>query len=848
MSVIIRLTVGVFMPIASLDLTGKWEFKEYPLTARKSSDLDIGAWLPTNVPSSIFTSLITAEKIKLSDIHSNPENYQWVSEKPWLYRKKFDASDQLLACDKIKLIFEGLDTISTIWLNDKLIGRTNNMFIPFEFDITKIIKSKDNVLMVKFDPPVAHANKLMDKYPVPNNCDIDNPCRVYIRKAQYQFGWDICPALPGCGIWRPLRIEGITKAAFQDIHIRTVDCNPNHADIKITVRLETTAKEKFHCNLNISHPGQSITQKLLFKAGDHTHSTVIRIEKPALWWPRDYGPQNLYLLNVELFCDNNLIDQSNKTFGIRTVNLDRSADEYGENFSFEINGQPVYAKGANWIPPSIFAGSATDEDYQKLLQAASDANINMLRIWGGGYYENCEFYGICDKLGIMVWQDFMFARARYPEHDWFTQQVKEEAPKIIKQLRNHPSLVLWCGNSEIEWLHSKSKPGKNKKLYGKSIFHKILPSLLSTLDPDCNYIPTTPVGPAKKINNPNFGNIHQWDIWTNYKPISDYLCTLENIPRFVTEFGLQSIPNIKTLKNTCDEKSLSLCSQAIEKHNYQQQGPSRIYRYIGELFGLTDGTEKFIYLSQLTQARAAKKYIEHLRSHRYKNNGALFWQFNDCCPAISWSAIDFCGFPKALYYYSRRFFAKYLAAIVPDIDNKHFWPSKPTNAIVINDSSATLTATLTCRMINLLGATLYETSFPVVVTPFSNSHFLKLPKEIVEPPEPANAALHLLLENNNETIAENLFFYLPDKYIDPPKSQITCDKTRLTDSQWRICLKSNTLIKDLQVITSEPAILSDNFINLIPPYKKDIVINFKKQVLTDKFAIKLQTISNSASL
>jgi beta-mannosidase len=609
------------MPKTSLDLTGQWEFKEYPLSARRMRDLDAGDWLKTAVPCSIFTSLIAADKIKQSDIDANPEDFSWVSEKPWIYRKTFDAPAELLDCDRIDLVFDGLDTIASLWLNDKLLGRTNNMFIPFRFDVTEVLKPKDNSLLVKFEPAVQYAKKLMARYTSFSESDFANPWRVYVRKAQYQFGWDWCPSLPGCGIWQPVRLEGTKKARLADLHIRTIDCNQRYADIRVAIKLQAVVKEKFLCRLILSDHTETIRHELTFEAGEGIQSTVIRIEKPSLWWPAGYGEQNLYTIDAQLLSGDEIIDQTKKLFGIRVVKLNRSPDKYGQKFRFEVNGQPVFAKGANWIPASIFAGSVTGGDYEKLLNAAARSNINMLRVWGGGYYETDRFYELCDRLGIMLWQDFMFACAYYPDRQWFLDEVKTEAAKIIRRLRNHCCLVLWCGNNEIDWMHKNNWLGKSKKLYGKAIYHKLLPQLVAELDPDRDYIPTTPFATAdnKNPNDPHSGTIHQWDVWSFNAPVCEYICPVEKIPRFVTEFGFQSLPDTQAIEELCPPQQLRIGSFGIEKHNYQGDGNSRIYRYMGDLFGAAENLEQFVYLSQVTQARAVKAYVEHLRAHNYSS-------------------------------------------------------------------------------------------------------------------------------------------------------------------------------------------------------------------------------------
>ncbi len=864
------------MPKTSLDLTGKWGFKEYPASARRMRDLDSGGWLEANVPCSIFNSLIAAGKIKQTDIDTNPEDFSWVSEKPWIYRKTFDAPAELLNCDRVDLVFDGLDTIASIWLNDKLIGKTNNMFIPYRFDVTAFLKPRNNSLLVKFEPATQYAKRLMNRYTSFSESDFINPYRVYIRKAQYQFGWDFCPALPGCGIWRPVRLEGTKKARFADLHIRTVDCNHNYADIKIAVKLDTmTAShkgcltaEEFLCKLTLSCKEQTIEHNLTFSPGEDSQSTVIRIENPLLWWPAGYGQQNLYHLEFCLLNGDEIIDQTQKKIGIRTVKLNRSPDEYGEKFQFEINGQPIFAKGANWVPASVFAGSVSSGDVERLLSAAVKANMNMLRVWGGGYYEADKFYKLCDQLGIMVWQDFMFACAYYPDRQWFTEEVKKEAAMVIRRLRNHPCLVLWCGNNEIDWLHHIGRLGKSRKFYSKAIYHRLLPQLVAELDSDTDYIPTTPLGGKDEFKTGRTLTTHNWSVWSGHQPVRQYLCPPQDIPRFVTEFGLQSLPHIETVQSFCPPEQLHIGSFPIEKHNYQLDGNSRLYRYTGDLFGAAENLEQFVYFSQVTQARGVKAYVEHLRAHNFRNSGVLFWQFNDCCPAISWSAMDTTYEPKALYYYTRRFFSKLLIAVVSE--SKKTLLNLPSvlqslKVIVINDSNQPITATLNCRLIDLFGHPLDQVTFPIAIAPFSTLAPPKLPKTTISPAQPDKSALHLVIDKDGKKIAENLFFYLPDKYIDWPKveiskrfwvparrgpSQITnttlrsSTSLRSTSKRWKLKLKSNAIAKDVQISTSAAAQFSDNFIDLIPPDEFEITIDCEQHLSSIEPVLQLRSLKS----
>ncbi len=818
------------MPTTTFDLTGQWQFKQYPPNARRMRDLDEADWLETNVPSSIFTSLIDSGQIDANDLAANPENFTHISEQPWIYQKIFDAPDNLLTCDRIDLVFEGLDTIASIWLNDKLIARTNNMFIAHRLNVTKRLKPKNNRLLVKFDPAEAYARKLMARYGQFTEEDFRSPYRTYIRKAQYQFGWDFCPPLPGCGIHRPVRLEAIIGARLKDVHVRTIDCNQHYADIKIEISLDKTAKKTFDCKLKISGTEPVLTQTLHFTEKDKTQSAVIRIDRPFLWWPKGYGVQHLYQLDVELFDSNNLIDSNTKKFGVRTIRLNRTKDKIGQSFQFEINSKPIYIKGANWLPPSIFPGTTTEKDYKDLLQLAAKANINTLRVHAAGCYEDQYFYQLCDQMGILVWQDFMFANAYYPDRRWFLKEIKTESTEVIKQLRNHTCIALWCGNSQIDWSHAANRMGKSRKFYGKKIYHHILPQLLSELDPDRDYIPTTPFGQKPDINSPHSGSFHNYNVWSMHQPVRDYNTDTKKIPRFVTGFGLASLPNSQTLKNFCPKDKLRPGSYQLEKHNYQLDGFSRIYRYSADLFGPTKNIEDFVYFSQLTQARAAKTYVEHLRAHNSTNAGVLFSQFNDPCPSISLSALDYAKNPKALYYYARRFFAPILITLVGKYQKlKYDQPPvlASENIVVLNDSAKPVTANLTCRLMDLKGNTLDQTDIPLAISPYKKSQPWKLPKAFLNPQDPNSSLLYFQLQNNNKTLVENHFLFRPDKYIDWPNPEIKTDLSPLDDNKYKLTLLANTFAKDVHITTTQPVTMSDNFFDLLPSRPHELIITSK---------------------
>ncbi len=790
-------------------------------------DLEASDWLECVVPSSIFTNLIKAGKIDEVELKSNPEKFEWISEKQWIFKKTFDAPQQILDSRKTEIVFDGLDTISHIWLNGKLIGKTNNMFIPHRFELTGLLRAKSNHLLVKFDSALEYGRTLMSRYGKLSENENSYPSRVYLRKAQYQFGWDWAPSLPGCGIWRPVHIENADHARIEDLCVRTIDCNERFADVRIAVKLDRITGDDFVCKLSLDGSDKQIEQSLHFKGNDDFNSAIIRIENPQLWWPRGYGNQPLYDITALLFCDDKLIDQTEQKFGIRTAKLNQNKDKFGRSFQFEINGHGVYAKGANWVPISLFAGSATATDYERLVNFAADANMNMLRLWGGGYYEDPKFYELCDKLGIMVWQDFAFACAHYPDRKWFLNEVKTEAEAVIKRLRNHCSIVLWCGNDKNDWLHSIGELGVGRKFYGKAIYHKLLPGVVGELDPGADYIPTTPLGPEKDINNPDTGSVHQWQIWSGLGQSRNYQCPADEVPRFVTEFGFQSLPSVETLKTFTQSERMRPSDAALEKHNYQTEGNARLHYYISEQFAAAKTLDDFVYISQLTQARAMKLYVEHLRTHNFRNSGALFWQHNDACPAIACSAIDYLHQPKALYYYARRFFEPILLTVVPNFCLKRpvLQPKLESAFVhVINDTTLPLTARVICRLMDLSLNVIDEVTQPLSVKPFSSSNPFQLPSAFIEPKEPQQSFIHLCLVHDDCTVASNSFFYLPDKYLTWSEPKITTEIFAIEENKWELKLTSDVAAKDVRISTDSPSQLSDNFISLLSRAERGIQI------------------------
>lgn len=805
--------------MTTIDLTNlKWQYRKYPTEARNLLDLEEKLWYPAMVPGSIYLSLVKSEQIEKSDLYANPEKYKWVEDIPWIYRTTFAVSQEQLAHEKTFINFKSLDTYATIWINGKLIGRTNNAFIAQRFEINDMLIEGENSVMVKFDPPVPTAQKKMEKYTKFDGIAFRHPYRVYARKPQYSFGWDFCPSLPGCGIMDKVEIEFRNAARIENVQARTLDCNQHYADVKIAVDLQRYRQDDIQCQISISGTGMKLSQDLTFDKSQNENSVVFHIERPFLWWPKGYGIQYLYDIEVELKHNDQVIDGWRHKFGIRTVKLEQSENSDVPAFQFIVNDVPIKAKGANWLPISQL-NDQSDDDYERLLNLAQSSNFNMLRVWGGGSYERDIFYRLCDQFGILVWQDFMFACGQYPSQKFFADAIENETRWVVKRLANHSCVAIWCGNNECQKMHKDKLLGNNRKFSGQVIFDKLIPSLLNELDPDRDYIPTTPYPLGKGQNNPDIGTTHNWAVWGQSHDVSAYIA--DSAPAFVIEFGTQSLPDESSLKKLLPKKHLRPGSYNLEKINYNNfihDPNSRLYKYTMYNFPPTVSIVYFSYFSQLAQARAAKLYVEHNRLDPARNAGILYWQFNEPFPATCWSSIDHFKNPKALHFYARRFYKPILIAL-----DQHYHSNEvdaPSQLIggeikVVNDLATSTTGQMVCSLKRFDGETVDSISAPVTVSPRSVSMPIKLPKEFITDKTRFDCFLHLQLIVDEKTITENTYLLTKDKYLGLPTQNIKTEITHDDQNKTILILTSDVFVKDLRIAPITNC-QKDNFIDLIP--------------------------------
>jgi beta-mannosidase len=639
-------------------LNGAWEFRR----------ADGEEWLRGTVPGGVHTDLMALGMLPDPFEVDNELRVQWVAEHDWEYRLEFDVRPDLAAAERAYLCCDGLDTLATVSLNDNLVGTSENMFRSLRWEVTQWLREGRNELVIEFGSPLAYVRPRQVALPLPSPA----PCiqgGPYLRKVPSHFGWDWGPQLPPIGIWNDIRLEGCSTGRLKDVRVHQRH-EAGRVTILADVRVDRWADREVQAVLTVTDPdGRCSEAREEIGAADGSAALSMEVVDPLLWWPNGYGEQPLYEVEVTLLQGDRELDQRPFRVGLRTVELRQEPDEYGKSFTFVVNGVPIFAKGANWIPADSFPTRITGNQLAHLIGSAADAHMNMLRVWGGGFYEEESFYDLCDRLGILVWQDFVFSCAIYPGDEEFFASVRKEAIENVRRLRHRASLALWCGNNEMEWGWVEwgwNGPDRLdlKQAYDR-LFHRLLPGVCAAEDPGRPYWPSSPSSgvPFEAPNSVLAGDTHNWEVWHRNLPFSGYR---DHPSRFVSEFGFQSLPALETVRTYAPEPDQNMTSYVMEHHQRSGSGNGKMITYLTDHFLLPKDFESLVYLTQLLQAEAMRVGVEHWRRNRACTSGALYWQLNDCWPVASWSSIDYCGRWKALHYAARRFFAPVLLSADDD--------------------------------------------------------------------------------------------------------------------------------------------------------------------------------------
>jgi len=643
-----------------ISLNEGWEF-------RKSGTND--EWLNAKVPGSIYNDLFLHELIPHPFDSCNHQELEWIENTSWEYRLTF-TKDKIVGnrkYDLAELIFMGLDTHAELFLNNNHLLRANNMHRKWHTDVTQLLTEEENSLRIIFHPAKDYIQKQK------NNLEFTLPGGewAYIRKAAFQFGWDWTPRLVGCGIWQPVYLQLSTGILLKQGYISTQTIDSKQAKMHADFTIESQEVKNVTLKvINNSTGNQKVSRKVQLKEGQNNLGCDFMINQPELWYPNNLGEQNLYYFSMVLETPDGHQQQINQKVGIRSIELINEEDEYGTSFYFKVNGDDVFIKGANIIPPHSFIPNL-DSAWIQLAIDAHCSHMNMLRVWGGGIYPPDAFYEACDSLGIMVWQDFMFACSMYPWNQDFIKNIRLEATEQVQRLRRFTSLVLWCGNNETDegwhnwgWQHQvKNFPGGIEKIWGgyQKVFHDELKKVVKTHDPQRPYWSSSPQYGWGREKSMSHGDAHYWGVWWGKEPFEIFE---QKVPRFMSEYGFQSFPSMHTIKSFASTKNLPDSSE-LYCHQKHPEGFKIIDLYMQREGFAPENIQEKIYLSQITQAIGYQKAIHAHRLATPKCMGTLYWQFNDSWPAISWSGIDFYGRWKAVQYQVKRSYKPIL--VVPSI-------------------------------------------------------------------------------------------------------------------------------------------------------------------------------------
>ncbi len=659
--ILISIFLSIFGRINAqvTDTLSEWTFK---VPSHKSTSIKANQWLPCEVPGTIYSALYENNLIPNPLLNQHEKELQWIEEKDGYFKCIFEPSTEILQKNHVDIILKGLDTYTQIFLNGKAIIQTNNAFRTYRVDVKSMLKPGKNELLVAFESAV-NQGKFMAKNHQPY---LPGDERVFVRKPQYQFGWDWGPRLAGFGITQPVVLEGWDNFRIENLNIQSKLNEPMDSawitiDAEIISNHEEAIPMEFilrdNLDLNFGNTYQRIHENVFLKPGKNVISKTIILPHPELWFPNSSFAKT-YKMGLALLKDTLHPIFQTKNFGVRTIELDTTNGA----FTFVVNKKPIFITGANYIPESAFgpvglfdSAKVMNQRYKRFFQF-NEAGVNMIRIWGGGLYADEELLDYCDMAGILVWQDFPFACAMYPGDKAFLYNVQEEATEHVKRMRTHPCLALWCGNNEndegwFNWGWQKQYGYSSKdsiKVYSEYqlLFNSLLPGIVQNYHPSAPYVHSSPRYGWGRTKSMTEGDSHYWGVWWGMEPFEKYT---QKVPRFMSEFGFQALPPYSTWKRSVADSSLYWKSPELKAHQKHPTGYETIETYLLRDYPKPEKLEDWIYLSQLNQARGIGMALSAQRKAAPYCMGTLFWQWNDCWPVSSWSAVDYYGKRKALF-------------------------------------------------------------------------------------------------------------------------------------------------------------------------------------------------------
>lgn len=764
------------------------------------------------IPGTVHTDLFKNQLIPDPFFGNNEKQLQWIENENWEYETHFTISESELKNQNIDLEFEGLDTYATVFLNGKVVLEANNMFRKWTITAKSNLKIGSNHLKVVFHSAVQKGKEAAKKlsYTLPEKE------RVFVRKAQYQFGWDWGPRFVTAGIWKKVQLKFWNSAKIENIKYSQIELNDKKAILEFTTEIYASKVKTIQLKINEK------IETFNLKKGKSKIKMQYEITNPKLWWCNGLGDANLYPFTVEISQKKQFLDAKKLNIGLRTIELIQEKDQVGKSFYFKLNGKSVFMKGANVVPPDSFLPRVSDATYFSLVENAKKANMNMLRVWGGGVYFDDAFYEACDANGILVWQDFMFACSMYPGDEKFVKNVKQEVIDNVNRLQNHTSIAIWCGNNENDegwhnwgWQkqfnYSKADSTQVWNDY-KKVFHEMIPQTLDSLLPKEKniYWSSSPsIGWGRKESLLQ-GDSHYWGVWWGKEPFEIYE---KKVGRFMSEYGFQGMPNLETLKKVLHNEDLNFNSEAFKNHQKHPTGYETINEYMERNYVVPKDFEDYAYVSQLLQARGMKIAIEAHRRAKSYCMGTLYWQFNDCWPVTSWSSLDYYGNWKAFHYQAKRSFENVLLSVeVTDSGIYKFF--------VINDGMQNYVGELKAEIRNFNGQLLWQRSSYCKSDASSNVSAILLPFPSLKEIDTQNSYLKMEFISGDHHWESNFFFEKPKK--------LKLSKTNIqirTIDELTIEISSDVLAKDVFLSSENDAFFDDNYFDLLPNEKRIVKLS-----------------------
>ncbi len=803
-------------PGQTISLDSGWEFRQQ----QESGATDMTVWRPAEVPGMVHTDLLRNGLIPDPYYRDNEQKLQWIENVNWEYRSSLQVDRKLLSRQHLELVFEGLDTCANVYINGVLVLTADNMFREWRVEAKPYLKAGQNSLLIVFESPIKAAAKIAADDPWSKKTTVAE--KAYLRKAAYMYGWDWGPRFVSSGIWKPVKLEAWDDIRISGFYVRQRDVTAEEANLTAEVEIQASKSATVTVTVGCGNTAQcaEITRKVNLHSGLNHVDMLLDIVQPALWYPAGYGAQSLYRFTAEVRENSEVVDRTSVRTGLRSIVLRRDPDQWGRSFEFVVNGIPAFAKGANVIPFDSFPARASVAQYRQVLESAREANMNMIRVWGGGYYETQEFYDLCDELGIMVWQDFMLADIRTPGTYAYKDNVSKEAEYQVRRLRNHPGIVLWCGNNETEstwrgWRNSfkTTLPVEaSAKMWEDylTMSSGILARTVERLSPEIPYWPSSPSADGEETSDAyEAGDVHDWNVWHARAPFSEYE---QHYPRFMSEFGFQSFPEMRTVESfTVPGDRANIFTPVMQAHQKNNEGNAIIQEYLLRYYRQPRDFASFLYVSQVLQAEAVKAGAEHLRRSRPRSMGALFWQLNDSWPVVSWSSIDYYGRWKALQYYARRFYSDLLVS-----------PHEENGSVVVHVVSDRTTPTegvLRVRLMTMNGDVLEDKVIDVHLPPLSSAVYFSCTEEELLPThkaDPTKAFIITDLSVDGKNVSSNTLFFASPKDLQLIPQKIAANLVRTGDG-YRLLLTAKSLASNVDISFEDiDAKLSDNYFNLIP--------------------------------